>query len=78
MNKYRKGKCGIICIGTKMNDEELPIGFSMELAKHLDVLNHFSNLSDSEKKNVIENARQIKSRDKMRSYVESLFHDSFY
>lgn len=58
-----------------MKDEELPIGFSMELAKHLDILNKFSNLSDSEKNTVIENARQIKTKEEMQNYVESCFYD---
>ena len=56
-----------------MKDEELPIGFSMELAKHLDALNRFSSLSDSEKKAVIERARQITSRQEMRNFVNSGF-----
>lgn len=56
-----------------MKDEELPIGFSMELAKHLDALNRFSNLSDSEKKSVIERAKQVKSKEEMRSFVMSGF-----
>ena len=45
----------------------------MELAQHSDVLNRFSNLSDSERESVIEGARQIHSRDEMRNYVESIF-----
>lgn len=58
-----------------MIEEELPIGFSMELAKHLEILNKFSNLSDSEQKTVIENARQMKTKEDMQNYVESGFHD---
>lgn len=56
-----------------MEKEELPIGFSMELAKHLDALNRFSSLSDSEKKAVIERARQITSKQEMRNFVASGF-----
>lgn len=56
-----------------INNEELPIGFTMELAQHSDVLNHFSHLSKQEQESVIEGARSIKSHNEMRNYVESLF-----
>ncbi len=56
-----------------VKNEELPIGFSMELAKHLDALNRFSRLSDPEKRAVIERARQIKTKEEMRSFVASGF-----
>lgn len=56
-----------------IDNRELPIGFTMELAQHSDVLNRFSALSDSERERVIEGARQVQSRDEMRTYVESIF-----
>lgn len=56
-----------------IQNEELPIGFTMELAMHSDVLNRFSQLSKPEQQTVIEGARQIKSREEMRNYVESIF-----
>lgn len=55
------------------DNRELPIGFTMELAQHTDVLNRFSALPDSEKENVINGARQIRSRSEMRHYVEAMF-----
>lgn len=56
-----------------IDNRELPIGFTMELAQHSDVLNRFSGLSESEREAVIEGARQVQSRDEMRSYVENIF-----
>lgn len=56
-----------------IDNEELPIGFTMELAMHSDTLNHFSHLSKAEQEQVILKAREIKSKDGMRNYVESLF-----
>lgn len=56
-----------------INNEELPIGFTMELAQHSDVLAHFSGLPEDEQKAVIDGARHIQSRNEMRHYVESLF-----
>lgn len=56
-----------------IDNSELPIGFTMELAQHSDILNRFSSLSETERETVIEGARQIRSRDEMRNYVESIF-----
>ncbi len=56
-----------------INDEELPIGFTMELAMHADSLNKFSRLSKPEQEKHIAHAREIKSREQMRSYVEQMF-----
>lgn len=56
-----------------INNEELPIGFTMELAQHSDVLNRFSRLSQAEQESVIAGARNVSSRNEMRNYVESIF-----
>lgn len=56
-----------------IENSDLPIGFTMELAQHSDVLNQFAQLSKDEQNSVIEGARQVKSHDEMRNYVETLF-----
>lgn len=56
-----------------IKNEELPIGFTMELAQHSDVLNHFSSLSKAEQDTIIDKARGVQSHDGMRQFVESLF-----
>lgn len=56
-----------------IRNEELPIGFTMELAQHSDVLNQFSKLSKTEQISIIDKAREVQSREEMREYVESLF-----
>ena len=56
-----------------IDNNELPIGFTMELAQHSDILNQFAKLPKSEQEPLIEGARQVKSREEMRSYVENLF-----
>lgn len=56
-----------------IQNEELPIGFTMELAMHSDALNRFSKLSKTEQDALVEGARQVHSREEMRSYVESMF-----
>ena len=44
----------------------------MELAMHPDALNHFSGLSKAEQDSIVEGAKNVSSRDEMRSYVESI------
>lgn len=55
--------------------EALPIGFTMELARHPDVLEKFSRLSRQDQQSVIAGARSIETRSKMRQYVESFFDE---
>ena len=56
-----------------INNEELPIGFTMELAQHSDILNRFAQLPKAEQQTVIDGAKNVQSRDEMRNYVESIF-----
>ena len=56
-----------------IDNQELPIGFTMELSQHSDVLNRFSGLSEAEQKSVIDQARLVQSREEMRQFVESMF-----
>lgn len=56
-----------------INNEELPIGFTMELAQHSDILNRFAQLPKMEQESIVDGARQVQSRDEMRNYVESMF-----
>lgn len=56
-----------------INNEDLPIGFTMALAQHSDALNHFSHLSKEEQETGIDKARGKHSREEMRNYVENMF-----
>lgn len=56
-----------------IDNEELPIGFTMALAQHSDALNHFSHLSKAEQEKVINGAKEKHSREEMRDYVENMF-----
>lgn len=58
-----------------IDNNELPIGFTMELAQHSDILNRFAGLSEPERNAIVEGARNIDSRQEMRNYVESMFHE---
>lgn len=56
-----------------IDNEELPIGFTMELALHSEILNKFARLPKEEQDSITNGARQVNSRDEMRNYVESIF-----
>lgn len=56
-----------------IKNEELPIGFTMELAQHSDILNQFAKLSKPEQDSIIDGAKSVQSRDEMRNYVTNLF-----
>ncbi len=55
-----------------IDNSELPIGFTMELAMHSDKLNQFASMPKEEQNKIIEGARQVKSREEMRNYVEKM------
>ena len=55
-----------------IDNKELPVGFTMELAMHSDILNTFASMSEERQKEIVDGARRVKSREEMRSYVESI------
>lgn len=60
--------------GSKMLDnQELPIGFTMELAEHSEALNRFAQLSKDEQQWLVDGAKNVNSREEMRTYVEHMF-----
>lgn len=56
-----------------IDNEEYPIGFTMEIAQHTEALNRFAQLSEQEQRHIIDGARNIHSRNEMRNYVETVF-----
>lgn len=56
-----------------IDNQELPIGFTMELAQHSDILNRFASLPQSQQDSIVNGAREITSRSEMRNYVENMF-----
>lgn len=61
-----------------IDNEELPIGFTMELAQHSDILNRFASLPKPEQQQIVNGARNVTSRNEMRNYVENMFQDTFH
>lgn len=56
-----------------IDNSEMPIGFTMELAQHSDILTRFAELPESRRKEITDGARNVDSRNEMRNYVESMF-----
>ena len=55
-----------------IDNSELPIGFTMELAMHSDILSEFASMPKAKQDEIVEGARKVKSREEMRSYVENI------
>ena len=56
-----------------IDNRELPIGFTMELAQHSDILNQFAGLPKESQEKIIDGARQVRSKEELRNYVEKMF-----
>lgn len=59
-----------------IDNSELPIGFTMELAQHSDILARFAGLPEEQRNKIVNGARNVDSRDEMRNYVESMFQET--
>jgi len=55
-----------------MEFNELPLGFAMALAKNPQAMQKFSNLSEAQKKQIIDGTHNMHSKDEMQQYVNSL------
>lgn len=53
--------------------DELPIGFTMELAMNPDAMSRFSGLTALEQQQVVNKARSMNSHEDMKNYVENMF-----
>lgn len=56
-----------------IDNTELPMGFTMHLAQNQKAMAAFSKLTESEQQEVVENARNIRSYEEMKSYVDGGF-----
>lgn len=55
---------------------DMPIGFGLSLAANTKAMEAFSNMSDAGKTAAVEKSRQMKSREEMEAYVNSLAKDN--
>lgn len=54
------------------NKDEIPLGLGFGLARNDVAMEHFSNLSDDEKKQVIDAARTVQSKKEMSSLIQDI------
>ncbi len=50
----------------------IPLGFGLALAQNPDAMDVFAGLTEAQRRQVIEKTGRIRSREEMRSYVDSL------
>lgn len=55
-----------------LNDDAVPIGFGMALAQNLNAMKHFSGMTEAEKEEILNRARDASSKKEMDSLIESL------
>ena len=55
-----------------IHNDGIPLGLGMALAQNGEAMTFFVNLSDTEKQNIIDRTHDIKSKDEMRQFVDSL------
>lgn len=55
--------------GYKENSTSIPMGLGFGLAMNEDAMKHFSAMSEGEKKQVIEAARSVKSKNEMQNLI---------
>lgn len=60
-------------MNTDFNDS-LPMGFAMGLTMDLDAMNRFSNLTEAKKEELLNRARDAKSKDEMQQIIDELSH----
>ncbi len=56
-------------------DDSLPMGFAMGLAMDLDAMNRFSNMTEAEKEELLNRARDAKTKNEMQRIISQLSSD---
>ena len=51
---------------------ELPLGFAMALSQNIDAMDFYSNLSEKEQANVLNQIQNINSQKEMHKFVQNL------
>ena len=55
-----------------LDGPDIPLGFGMALAQNPDAMDVFSGLTEDQRKKVLSKSRRVRSKEEMRSYVDSL------
>lgn len=57
--------------------KDVPMGFSVAMAKNIDAMRGFSLLPENRRREIIEGTRNINSQQEMNMYVQSLINSNF-
>lgn len=57
---------------------ELPIGLGMQLAQNLDAMTYFANLDDQGKQEVVDQTKNVSSKQEMEQFVSALGNKSSF
>lgn len=60
-----------------LDSHDMPSGFTMQLANNTKAMNHFADLPESKRIEIIEEASKIDSYDEMKSYIDSLAENKY-
>ena len=55
-----------------MKRDEMPVGFSMALAKNPEAMQKFAMLSEDKKRQIIDGTHSVKSKQEMHEYVNRI------
>lgn len=55
-----------------MKGKDMPIGLGMMIVQNKEIMEYFSSLSVEKQMDFIENAKEIKSKEEMRNYVNGI------
>lgn len=61
-----------------LSNQEIPIGFSMALAKDTNAMNAFSSMPKDQRAQVVEQSRGIHSKEQMEQFVNSFTSNRTY
>lgn len=56
------------------NKKEMPAGLAFQMAMNERAMEHYSNMTEEEKSQVLDAAKSVQSKEQMRGIVEDLAH----
>jgi len=62
----------VIYMQNYANGPEIPMGLGMALAQNREAMNHYAGLSKAEQEAIIKHTQEIRSKQEMEAYVQSL------
>ncbi len=61
-----------------MNYNEIPMGLSGAFARNSAAMNNFTNMTEEEKRKIIDHTHTINSKQEMRAFVQNIAENKFF